>query len=260
LTYLLHLIIQGGGQMRADIDLFSIQGKRVLILGGSRGLGQATALHLKNVGAEILVVGRSPNPQNAGISADYLQVDIGLKEDVTRLISRLNEWRPDGIVVSVGVSLKSSDEYTEMDRFEDTINFNLVNPAKLLLQLVNILPQKSSIVLFSSINASLGFPNNPGYVASKSGISGLVRALSVDLGHRDIRVNSIELGYFNSDMTKESYQDPVKRAARSSRSVFNRWGIESEIFGPVQFLLSDASSFVAGTNLSVDGGWKIKGL
>jgi NAD(P)-dependent dehydrogenase (short-subunit alcohol dehydrogenase family) len=114
--------------------------------------------------------------------------------------------------------------------------------------------------LLSSINANLAFPNNPGYVASKSGLSGLTRALALDWGPEGIRVNSLNLGYFHTDMTNESYLDPVKRNDRSLKTILNRWGEISEVSGPVHFLLSSASSYITGHALSVDGGWSVKGL
>ena len=105
-----------------------------------------------------------------------------------------------------------------------------------------------------------GFPDNPAYISSKTGLSGLTRSLAYDYADLGIRVNNLVPGYFKTDMTKKSFDDPSKRKDRETSTLLNRWGNPKELIGPAIFLASNASSYVTGTDLIVDGGWSIKGL
>ena len=121
--------------------------------------------------------------------------------------------------------------------------------------------QKSgSIAVVTSIGALQGFPGNPAYVASKGGLRMLSKALALDWGELNIRVNALAPGYIETDMTKGSFNDPAKREARSARTMLGRWGKASELVGAAIFLMSDASSYMTGADLVVDGGWTAKGL
>ena len=117
-----------------------------------------------------------------------------------------------------------------------------------------------SIINVTSIGAMFGFPENPAYISSKTGLSGLTRSLAYDYADLGIRVNNLVPGYFKTDMTKKSFDDPSKRKERERSTLLNRWGNPKELVGPAIFLASNASSYVTGTDLIVDGGWSIKGL
>ena len=86
------------------------------------------------------------------------------------------------------------------------------------------------------------------------------RSISYELGSRNIRANSVVLGYFKTQMTMESFQDENMRKERANRTLLNRWGNISEINGAIRFLLSDESSYVTGSSIVIDGGWLAKGL
>lgn len=85
-------------------------------------------------------------------------------------------------------------------------------------------------------------------------------ALVIDLIKLDIRVNAIALGYFRTDMTRESYNDPHLRKARNKRIMLERWGNPRDLVGPCIFLASEAAAYITGIDLFVDGGWVAKGL
>ena len=114
--------------------------------------------------------------------------------------------------------------------------------------------------MISSINATLGFPDNPGYVAAKGGLTAMTRALAVDLGKRQIRVNSIAPGYVHTKMTELSYQDSDTHKERMRRTILGRWGEPEDLAGAAIFLASKASAYVTGQEILVDGGWSVKGL
>ena len=120
--------------------------------------------------------------------------------------------------------------------------------------------KKGSIVAVTSIGSILAFPNNPGYIAAKGGLRMMSKALALDLGPSNIRVNSILPGYINTEMTATSYNDPISRESRASRTMLGRWGEANDLVGAAIFLASDASQYITGTDLIVDGGWTAKGL
>jgi NAD(P)-dependent dehydrogenase (short-subunit alcohol dehydrogenase family) len=106
----------------------------------------------------------------------------------------------------------------------------------------------------------VGFPDNPGYVAAKGGLRLLTKALAVDLGPRDIRVNALAPGYIHTDMTAASFADPERHAARARHTCLGRWGEVEDLVGGAIFLASDASRYMTGQDLVIDGGWTAKGL
>jgi NAD(P)-dependent dehydrogenase (short-subunit alcohol dehydrogenase family) len=121
-------------------------------------------------------------------------------------------------------------------------------------------PQGGVIINITSLGAMLGFPNNPAYVASKGGLRQLTKAMAYDLSRYNIRVNNICPGYMRTDMTRKSYQDQEIKAERDRRIMLGRWGKPEDLVGPCIFLASEASSYITGIDLPVDGGWLAKGL
>jgi len=117
-----------------------------------------------------------------------------------------------------------------------------------------------SIINITSIGSVVGFPGNPGYVASKGGLRMMTKALAVDYGQAGIRVNAIAPGYIETAMTAGSFADPELHEQRRRHTCLGRWGSVSDMVGAAIFLASDASSYVTGQDLIVDGGWTAKGL
>jgi len=201
---------------------------------------------------------RSPRPKELAQNITYFQADISDQISVESVIKSNSPDDLYGIVFVSGISI--SGESREIDRFSKTVDVNLIGAFRVINALQSKLSRGSSIVCVSSINAHLAFPNNPGYVASKAGLEGLVRALSLDLNHIKCRVNAVSLGYFLTDMTKSSFNDEQKRIQRASHTILGRWGELNEISGVVHFLLSDSSSYITGQSIVVDGGWTVKGM
>jgi len=119
---------------------------------------------------------------------------------------------------------------------------------------------KGRIINFSSIGAKIGFPNNHSYGPSKSGLTQLSKMLANDWSKFGININTIIPGYFSTEMNKASWKNKKKKNQRSQNTLLKRWGKPSEIIGPVVFLSSEASSYVTGSEIVVDGGWLSKGL
>jgi NAD(P)-dependent dehydrogenase (short-subunit alcohol dehydrogenase family) len=244
-------------------NIFSLQGINIAIIGGSRGIGLHLSNGLSDLSANILVASRSNRPQELNRDIKYIKTDITnidqiheLKESVISTLGNLN-----AIINVAGISLASDSEESENLRFYKTVETNLIAVYNVTTTLLPILTGKNaSIVNITSINSTLGFPNNPGYVASKSALSGLTRAMAVDFSKYQIRANSIAPGYFHTRMTSASYLDSVKQEERAKKTVLGRWGELPELVGPVAFLISPAATYITGVEIPVDGGWSIKGL
>jgi len=244
--------------------MFQIAGLNVLVTGTSRGLGLAVANGISSLGANVIGIGRSSRPPELNNLVTYFQGDLAIEKDLDSFyeFTKARSAQLHSIVNIAGVSIPPSTEDQEISRFVETINIDLILPFKLIMKFLPLVVEdgSGSIINFSSINANLGFPGNPGYVAAKSGISGLTRALSVDLAQRGIRVNSISPGYFPTSMTAVSFGDQDMHAERARRTILKRWGNPEELVGPVAFLCSSSSSYITGHDLTVDGGWLAQGL
>lgn len=230
--------------------LFSLDGRVAIVTGGSRGIGAAIAAGLAGAGAKVTSIGRA-------------QCDITVEGAFERLAEELfaREKRLDILVNAAAVSLPPGG-VSEAERFDRTLEVNLRCTYRACMTAARLMERSGggSIVNVTSINSVLGFPDNPGYVASKGGLRMLTKALAVDLGKANVRVNSLAPGYIRTSMTAASYADPAQRASRVARMIIPRYGEPEDVVGAAIFLASPASSYVTGTDLFVDGGWTAKGL
>jgi NAD(P)-dependent dehydrogenase (short-subunit alcohol dehydrogenase family) len=166
----------------------------------------------------------------------------------------------DVLVNCVGISL-GPDQDGQAKAFEETIAVNLTASYRLMVTAYPHMKAKGgSIVNITSLASRFGMPKNPGYVASKGGLAMLCKGLAVDWGPDGIRVNTVLPGYILTDMTQKSFADAALRTEREERMIIDRWGTPADLIGAVVFLASDASSYVTGADIVVDGGWSAKGL
>tara|TARA_Y100000589_G_scaffold317383_1_gene343402 strand:- start:3878 stop:4648 length:771 start_codon:yes stop_codon:yes gene_type:complete len=252
---------------QSPLPLFSLEGKTILIIGASRGLGEKLSLYLNENKVNVIGVSRSKS------KGDFKQFvsDIAEISDVLKIVDYLSQSNIllDGIVLNASISSKpkslessknKGDQLQSLKDFKAITDINLVGSYNIISTLVPFLNKNASIVGISSIGAQLGFPNNPAYQASKAGLDAMMRSLAVDLAHLNIRANHINLGYFKAPMTQVSFNDRNLRKERENRIILSRWGEMHEFIGPVCFLLSEASSYITASGINVDGGWKSKGL
>ena len=195
--------------------------------------------------------------------AHYVVGDLRDKIDIDRLVSTVVEESGciDVLINNAGVSLSSDNCYNE-DIWDRTFEINLKGAFLLSSKVAEVMKKKNkgSIINITSLGAELGFPDNPSYVASKGGLKQLGKAMAVDLAQYNVRVNSVCPGYFKTDMTRKSYNDPDLKEARNKRIMLGRWGNPFDLVGPCIFLASEAAAYVTGIDLLVDGGWVAKGL
>jgi gluconate 5-dehydrogenase len=169
--------------------------------------------------------------------------------------------RLDVLVNAAGISLPPSNAETELARFRTTLATDLTGVYATILAAHPLMKTAGgSIINVTSINSVRGFPGNPGYVAAKAGLAGLTRALAADYAADGVRVNALAPGYVATEMTAKSFADPAMHEDRRRHTMLGRWGQPADMVGAAVFLASEASAYMTGQEIFIDGGWTTKGL
>ncbi len=241
-------------------NLFSVKGKVILITGASRGIGLSLSNSFKQAGSVVLGSARNKPKIDNDIFDDFYEQDISDEDSILKMIGNIKN-KNKKIDVLINNAAISIDGYS-MDTWDKTYDINI---RAIFFLIKNVLPHMidnggGSIINITSINSVLAFPDNPAYISAKGALKQLTKAIAYDNGKYNIRANNIAPGYVKTDMTQKSYNDYNKFIDRKKRTVLDRWGNVEDISGAAIFLASDASSYVTGQDLYIDGGWTIKGL
>ncbi len=244
-------------------SVFSLAGKTVVVTGSTGGIGQAITLSLAEGGAKkVYALDINSDKVWPNKNIENYSLNLRHKDQINKFVDFINHRHTDGIDVLVncaGVTFTNGFfEYSEED-WDTTYEVNLLAPYLLARGLSRDM-RNGSIINITSLNAELAFPNNPAYVTTKHGLKGLTKSLALELGYKNIRVNNIGPGYIKTEMTKKSWSNEKIHNERSKKTFLNRWGTPTDIAGAVLFLASDASSYITGQDIYVDGGWTAKGL
>ena len=247
---------------------FSLSGRGAMVTGAARGLGRAMALALADAGADIVVIDVEP------LDAVYREVtdrgvrcatrDLDLRELAPDAAADLMAWSRselDDVSVLVNnagsISRAPAAETTAAD-WHAVIALNLTAPFFLAQAFASPLlrgGERGSIINVVSMNSFQGGIEVPAYTASKHGLLGLTRALANEWTARGVRVNGIAPGWMSTDLTAALREDSARDRELLARMPIGRWGEPSDLAGAVVYLASDASSYVSGTFVAVDGGW-----
>lgn len=243
-------------------NLFSVKDKTVLITGGAGGIGSALVKGFVDAGA---IVGsfdrREFNPVDCWYTAVDLSIPVNIKLAFDLFMKQFKHI--DVLINCAGITCPVNSLDYPIELWDKTMRINL-DAVFILSKLsgIQMIKQNTggSIINFTSINAAQAMPNNPAYAAAKSGVRQLTKAFALDWGRNNIRVNNLGPGYTKTSINSISLSDPRKCQLRANNSMLGRWAEPEEMVGPAIFLASDASSFITGTDLWVDGGWLSKGM
>ena len=249
------------------LEQFSLAGRVAIVTGSNTGLGKGMAYGLAKAGADIAGVYRSDDPsqnreiiENLGRRYQSIQADLSHLSSVGDIIDQTIETfgRLDILVNNAGIIRRNpSIDFTEKD-WDDVMNVNL----KSLFFLSQAAARQfltqghgGKIVNIASMLSFQGGILVPSYTASKSGVMGLTRLLACEWAPHNINVNAIAPGYMATRNTQALQDDPVRNKQILERIPAGRWGSPDDLQGVVVFLASDASRYIHGYTLAVDGGW-----
>jgi NAD(P)-dependent dehydrogenase (short-subunit alcohol dehydrogenase family) len=241
------------------------EGKKVVIIGGTSGMGLATAKMLLDGGARVLVTGRSQAglesaQKELGNGAIVVSSDARSLTDIDALVSRVKaEFDTfDLLFVNAGFSIRAPLESMTGAVYDEMFNLNAKGPVFAVQKLAPLINRGSSIVFTTSIANVKGMPGNAAYGAAKAALRSFARTLATELLPREIRVNAVTPGPIDTPILGKMFPD--KDAAAQLRETMigmvpmKRWGTSEEIAKAVLFLAFDAT-FTTGAELPVDGGW-----
>lgn len=248
------------------LDKFSLAGKVAIVTGASRGLGQGMAIGLAEAGADVVVVASSDainqtvkKVQELGRKCVGIKADLVSTAAIPDIISKTLEafGKIDILVNCAGMIRRApAIEFSEKD-WDDVINLN----QKTLFFLSQAVARemmkqkKGKIVNIASLLTFQGGIIVPSYTASKSAVGGLTKALANEWAQHGINVNAIAPGYMATEMTSALQNDPNRAPSILSRIPQGRWGSPEDMKGAVVYLASEASDYLQGHILCVDGGW-----
>ena len=250
------------------MDQFRLDGRVAVVTGGSKGLGKAMGLALAQAGAAVVLCSRhgdEAEAASAALSAATGQPGAGLACDVTAAsavdallrtvicrFGRLDVW-----VNSAGINIRHPVEDFPVADFDRVVEVNLRGTWLCCRALAPILQRQGhgSVINVASVLGTIGLRERSAYCASKAGVIGLTRALALEWAPCGVRCNALCPGPFLTEINQALLDDPAKAKAVVGQTAFQRWAELHEIQGPALFLASDASSYMTGAVLVVDGGW-----
>ena len=249
-------------------NTFDLTGKIALVTGCKRGIGMAMALGLAEAGADI--IGVSANLELAGSQVSKAvealgrqfkayQADFSNRDSLYAFIKQLKADYPriDILVNNAGTILRNPAAEHSDEFWDEVLEVNLSSQFILSREIGSRMIAEGSgkIIFTASLLSFQGGINVPGYAASKGGIARLTMALANEWAGKGVNVNAIAPGYISTDNTTALREDKERSASILGRIPAGRWGEPEDFKGPVVFLASDASNYVHGTILTVDGGW-----
>ncbi len=246
-----------------EYNPFSLQGKTILITGASSGIGQTTAVVCAQMGADVVITGRDTERLQA--TADMMEAhnamiaaDLTNNDDVERLVATLPPL--DGAVLCAGNSTTLPLQFGTREKFDDMFNVNFFAPVELLRLMYKkkILQKGASVVLIASIGGTHSFmPGNGVYGASKAALNSLMKYAAREYASRKVRVNSICPGMVDTPLIHRGTITEEQLAEDAKRYPLGRYGRPDDIANGAVYLLSDASSWLTGHDLVIDGGFSI---
>jgi 2-deoxy-D-gluconate 3-dehydrogenase len=248
-------------------DRFALHGKRAVVTGASRGLGQAMAIALATAGADVVCVStkRAGTDATAKLIRDQkrtawqLDCDLSDRAAAAGLATRVQKEAGDIdiLINNAGTIKRHPATQFPIEDWDEVLRTNLDSVFLLSQAFGRRMIERGGgkIINVASLLSFSGGITVPAYTASKHAVAGLTKALANEWAKHNVQVNAIAPGYFKTDNTAALQQDQTRNAEISARIPAGRWGEADDLSGPVVFLASRASDYVNGHVLLVDGGW-----
>lgn len=250
------------------LNSFSLAGKTALVTGAKRGIGKAMAVGLAEAGADIIAVSASLETSGSEVEKEVTalgrkfsayQCDFSNRETLKSFIEQVKQDHPviDILINNAGTIKRAPALEHGDDIWDEVIEVNLNSQFILTREIGAGMVERGSgkIIFTASLLTFQGGITVPGYAASKGGIGQLTKAFANEWAAKGINVNAIAPGYIATDNTEALRNDPVRAKSILERIPAGRWGNAVDFAGPAVFLASEASSYMQGTVMTVDGGW-----
>ena len=250
------------------LEKFSLKGKSGIVTGAGSGIGKGIATGLVQAGAELVIAGRNLEKMEAaaeemrqfGGPVIPAQADISKMEDIKGLVDRaVKEFEKiDFLFNNAGIIRRNpSEDFLEKD-WDDVIDINLKGPFFLAQAVARVMisqERKGKIINTSSLIAVQGGKRVPAYAASKGGLAQVTKSMANDWAKYDILVNAIGPGWVNTELTEPLRQDKERFTEITGRIPLGRWADPEDLAGAAVFLASNASNYITGQTIFIDGGW-----
>lgn len=246
--------------------LFDLAGRVALVTGSSRGLGWAMAEAMAEAGAHVVLNGREAQTleervkrlRERGLAASAAAFDVTEEAAMVASVARIAEehGRLDIAIANAGIQNRTPFLELSTDDCRRMIETNLVAVLLLAREAARPMVARGAgrLIFTGSIMGQVGRPTVHPYAASKAGVMGVVKSLAAELGPKGINVNAIAPGFFATEMNAALVENPTFSAWVAQRTALQRWAEPPEIAGTAVFLASEASSYLTGQTITVDGG------
>lgn len=248
----------------AEYNPFSLQKKSILVTGASSGIGRAIAVECSKMGATVFITARNEArlietlSLMAGENHSYIVADLSIEADLHRIVGDIPNL--DGVVHCAGFTIPKPFHYLTKENVNAIMDVNFTSPFYLTQYILKSkkIKKGGSLVFISSISGV--FVSSVGgsiYSASKGAINGIVKGLALELAVKNIRVNSVNPGMIDTNIYSEGILSEEQLKEDSKKYPLKRYGKPEEVAYAVVYLLSDASVWVTGSNLLIDGGYTL---
>lgn len=243
---------------------FSLAGKTILVTGASSGIGKATAVECSKMGAHVVITGRNKQRLEEtfklleGDTHVMLVADLSKTDGVASLLENLPKL--DGVVHCAGLTKFIPFQFTSKASFDEVMSVNFYAPAEITQQALKHkkIGKQASIVFISSVSGVYcSAVASSIYSASKGAVNGLIKGMALDLASKGIRVNSVNPGVIETNIFDDGTISHEQLEEDKKRYPLKRFGKPEEVAHAAIYLLSDASSWVTGSNLLIDGGYTL---